>query len=71
MTMFFIDTARPTAGQVLPQGLWFADPIEGIAQASLDQLVDAPQLSSVLALPVDGIFPGGCRPGQSLNCRHW
>ena len=50
--MFLIDAARPAAGQVVPQGLGFADASEGIAQASLDQQVDAPQLSSVLALPV-------------------
>ncbi len=51
--MFLIDAARPAAGQVFPQGLRFADAIEGIAQAGLDQLVDAPQLPAVLALPVD------------------
>jgi hypothetical protein len=51
--MFLIDAARPAAGQVFPQGLGFADASKGIPQAGLDQQVDAPQLSSVLALPVD------------------
>jgi hypothetical protein len=51
--LFLIDAARPAAGQVFPQGLGFADASEGIAQAGLDQQVDTPQLSSLLALPVD------------------
>ena len=35
--IFLIDTARPAAGQVFPQGLGFADATsEGIAQAGLD-----------------------------------
>jgi hypothetical protein len=35
--MFLVDPARPAAGQVFTQGLGFADAIEGIAQAGLDQ----------------------------------
>jgi hypothetical protein len=34
--MFLADAARPAPSQVFPQGLGFADAIEGIAQASLD-----------------------------------
>ena len=30
-----------------------------MAQASLDQLVDAPQLPAVLAMPVEIVVPGG------------
>jgi hypothetical protein len=32
-----------------------------MAQASLDQLVDAPQLPAVLAMPVEIVVPGGSR----------
>jgi hypothetical protein len=68
--MVLIDAARPAAGQVFPQGLRFADGSEGIAQACLDQLVNAPQLPAALALPVEGVVPGGSRLGQPLNRRH-
>ena len=35
-----------SAGQLFPQRFGFTDAIEGIAQASLDQLVDAPALAA-------------------------
>jgi hypothetical protein len=31
--MFWVDAARPAAGQVFPQGFGFTDAIEGISQA--------------------------------------
>ena len=52
--IFFIDTARPAAGQVFPQGLGFANASEGIAQAGLDQLVD-PALVQPMSGPVHHI----------------
>jgi hypothetical protein len=40
--VFIVDAARPAPGKVFTQGRGFADAIERIAQAGLNQLVDEP-----------------------------
>jgi hypothetical protein len=62
-TVFSVDAARPAPGKVFTQGLGFADASERIAQAGLDQLVDAPKLPAVLGLPVEVVVPSWGRPG--------
>ena len=52
-----VDAARPEAAEVFFQGLGFAYALEGVAQAILEQGIDALEGLAVLALPVFVIVP--------------
>jgi len=59
-----VDAARPKAREVFPEGLGFADALERVTQAVLDQCIDPLKGFAVLALPICVIVPGGQGPRQ-------
>ncbi len=54
-----VDAARPEAGKVFLQGFGFAYALKGVAEAILEQGIDALEGLAVLALPVFVIVPSG------------
>ena len=59
-----VDAARPKAREVFLEGLGFANALEWVTQAVLDQDIDSLEGFAVLALPVCVIVPGGQGPRQ-------
>jgi hypothetical protein len=55
--VLFGDSARPKAGERMPQRLWFAYAQKGVALHFLGQLVDALDHFPVGPLPAKVVFP--------------
>ena len=74
-TMLVGDPARPVVGEVVLEGLWFAETLIAVADDVADQQVDALEDLAVLGLPPQVVLPGvGSQISsirQSASTRSW
>jgi hypothetical protein len=50
-SMFLVDLPRPAAFQLVLQGLWFSNPLEGVTLHVFYQINDTQRLAAILLNP--------------------